>query len=165
MDNGTISTCKTGCDAGYSANKNVLVDGEQKVCLKCDDSCNNCFEQSIFDCVECNKPTYPFRLTHSSRCLTHCSVGFYQSTDSTCGKCNDPCKDCEGLESNCTLCHSDKVLYRNQCINKCPAGFTSVNGICTECISPCGECNGDPNKCLECDGTNLELYLFNQTCH
>jgi hypothetical protein len=28
MDNGTISTCKTGCDAGYSANKNVLVDGE-----------------------------------------------------------------------------------------------------------------------------------------
>lgn len=116
MANGTVSTCKQNCDKGFSANNDAREVSEPKVCRKCDDSCDNCLESSIYDCVECNAPLYPFRLTGTARCLTACGIGYFQSTKETCSTCKSPCSDCFGTESNCTLCdtQSDRpVLYKN----------------------------------------------------
>ncbi len=41
----------------------------------------------------------------SAVCLKTCPVGFYVSSDETqCLKCASPCIDCEGSDTNCTLC-------------------------------------------------------------
>ena len=99
MDYGTTATCKAGCDDGYSANEATSTD---KICHACDESCQNCLPSDVRECISCNEPKFPFRLTQTSFCFATCGQGYFKSTDTTCSKCLAPCFDCEGSESTCT---------------------------------------------------------------
>ena len=91
----------------------------------------------------------------------------YQATNFSCSYCKSPCKSCTGTDSNCTACFRESLipnLFINQCIDKCPRGWVSMDGVCTKCRSPCALCDGHPDKCVSCDGTGGTKYVHNQKC-
>jgi hypothetical protein len=67
-----ISTCKAGCDVGYSSNDATST---SKECQLCDESCNNCLASDVRECIDCNQPTFPFRLTQTNLCFSDCGLG------------------------------------------------------------------------------------------
>ena len=63
MNYGDSGTCKQACDLGYSSNSAVQVPGEPKMCQACDESCVNCLDTGVLECIDCNAPQFAFRLT------------------------------------------------------------------------------------------------------
>lgn len=167
MSYGNSGTCKQACDLGYSSNAGTTLPGEPKVCQQCDESCVNCLDEGVLECIDCNRPLFPFRLTQTNYCFSDCGQGLYQSTAETCSRCKAPCFDCEGSESHCTICDPNSdypALFENQCLQTCPKGYTNVGGVCVACASPCAECDGAPDRCLKCDGVNDFRLLYDFTC-
>lgn len=116
--NGT-SICKSSCDHGYSCNTDLNL--PSKVCQDCHESCSDaptggCRETSIYNCIECNKPAFKFRLIGTDHCLAACENGYFADSEHTCSRCVSPCIDCLGTATNCTSCQSPLLLFGNQCV-------------------------------------------------
>ena len=170
--------CLTACPAGYTR------DNESGyLCIKCDSPCGTCKDEDKFYCLTCH-PLYPYRLIDGTgKCLSDCGVGFYETgtigSEQTCGRCEWPCKNCDGTKDFCTDCYEPLELpvtigaitygseakdwrparYQNKCGSACPAGHTLIDGVCLPCASPCATCNGLTTFCLTCDGSDGRVLL------
>lgn len=163
--NGT-QTCRPTCELGYSSNGTV-----NKQCAKCDPSCLTCRDNGnpgdVKQCIDCALD-HPFRISLTDTCLKQCILGMYQSTNSSCSFCKAPCEGCSGTEATCTSCVRSSAipnLFVNQCIDKCPQGYVSMDGVCTKCTSPCALCSGTPDGCDTCDGTGGTKFVHKKKCY
>jgi hypothetical protein len=101
----TTGQCQEQCTPGYTSNGR-----EDHVCSSCDNSCLTCNDNgNVGDdklCIECDEE-FVFRLNQSQLCFEFCYPGYYQSSEDTCGRCDEPCADCEGTSTRCTACSPD----------------------------------------------------------
>jgi proprotein convertase subtilisin/kexin type 5 len=162
----TYQTCEPFCAAGYTTNGN-----QDKHCEKCDPSCASCAENGeVGDkakCIDCAED-HPFRKSMTQTCLKECTLGLFQSTDSSCSECRDPCEGCTGTPTSCTSCHKDSslaYLFESACISDCIPGYVSIDNVCTKCNAPCSTCQGTADTCVDCDGVDDKRFLYRDTCY
>ena len=161
MSTDAKGACQNQCDDGFSR------DGDESYrCVPCDETCSLCREDDRLKCLEC-APEFPFMITSEQKCVERCNEGLYQSSDTTCSRCEAPCYDCEGTANTCTSCHAGSDfpdLYQQTCIEQCPDGFTSIANVCQKCTSPCAQCSGKEDYCTICDGSNELRFAYNGNC-
>lgn len=125
-------------------------------------------------------------LLHNN-CIKECPKGSYQDIykPGYCEVCDSSCKECEGASAKmCTLCNDnyynntgecvsqcpqDMVVYRQQCLAKCPAiwhnqkcldacplGFYNESFLCKPCHKECIRCSFEgPQGCTQCRNFNF----------
>ncbi len=65
-----MKTCSDSCAIGY-------YESNYK-CLPCDQSCLNCFNESVNSCNSCsNTSNYPYFNSELKTCSKNCSIGYY----------------------------------------------------------------------------------------
>lgn len=120
-DSKDIYQC-TGCEAGYTLNK------EKNICVKCKEGCATCSDEN--NCGSCNKG-YFIKKRESKN-------GEY---DAECGKCREGCKECYD-ENTCVSCQDGYYkVYGNE---------YDENLVCSQCTEGCLDCNG-ATQCFKCD--------------
>lgn len=73
---GQTPTCMGECPAKYSSNATYTKDVGRE-CMPCDNSCQDCYDTSIYNCTECNAPDYNFRYKPLFWCKKECGFGWY----------------------------------------------------------------------------------------
>lgn len=139
--------------------------------------CYKCSNQNFSQCTECISP-YEYLLNfkcydQSQICInTHKFIS--QTNPFTCSECDKLCKTCAITASNCLSCFSEgnssssfPYLYINQCVYRCPAGYSpdyADNKICKDfiCQKPCSKCSYNQSFCYECSSESP--FLYNNNC-
>lgn len=77
-------------------------------------------------------------------------------------KCNNTCKTCAYISTNCSTCQtngtyaaylfSNTTLGYSQCLMICPSGTAAISSTrqCLACISICTTCANSVSQCLSC---------------
>ncbi|CAD8108427.1 unnamed protein product [Paramecium sonneborni] len=154
----------TSCDA---TKNRVLVDQscpclqgyyetdlDDKICLKCHQTCYNCENPTKNDCTECDslKNRYLFQ----GQCL--CKRGYIETLVNgvlLCLACHPRCEKCSKPQDStsnqyCTLCITGQKrmltdVFKCDCI-KTYGDNNGIADICFQCYYTCGSCVGDqPN--------------------
>lgn len=137
--------CVADCPTGTYRNDR-LCHSCPHLCSECDDShsCNRCHPSSF--------------LLPDTSCSKHCPEGMFASSNNSCLSCHQSCFSCSGpLDTNCTSCHPQFVLYKNVCRirdpTSCPGGqyFDHRAHVCRLCHKSCLTCNGkESTQCTSC---------------
>lgn len=73
--------------------------------------------------------------------------------------CQDPCQTCTmPMNPNACLSCYDKLLFKTQCLDKCPGGFAaSPKKTCDPCDQTCATCH-EPNNPNQCKHVNQRYF-------
>lgn len=169
-----IPNCTTMSGAKCAkCNDGMLPSKSDLACSACLAPCSTCSEFSTsctscisgYDIVEqqCYLPNCA--VMSGPTCKT-CALGYYASSgNSSCLKCSDSCKACNGTAATCTSCPAGYMLNttthtcsKDPCDTKpnnctaCEAGQFNTNDgkKCSPCASPCKSCLGSADACTEC---------------
>ncbi len=116
-------------------------------CEHCPHACREC--TSAEKCTSCHSGY----LLVDGRCAANCDESEYMS-DGSCYSCHPTCATCRGPDAaHCLSCPLGLNLAGNQCLERCPAGFTLDTSLksCQKCHSSCLDCFGaGPEKCKSC---------------
>ena len=115
-------------------------------CKPCDQNCLTCVNKDT--CTTCKG-----KLTKSAdgKCNPDCQLGKVRVLGE-CIYCQDPnCLICSNLNINkCSKCVPGLILYKDECLTKCPVGTTKNpdTNTCSPCSIYCDQC--DMKKCIKC---------------
>lgn len=150
--------CVASCNANttstyYATNLNPQLTQDPYGCLACDPSCAACNGVTALSCTACPAGKV-LRMDHS--CQDKCALtspGQFENSNHQCQFCNDTCRQCFAVATNCTACSAAKnlFLFNNTCLATCPVGFypETANRTCTPCNPLCAQCTG-PSDCTAC---------------
>ena len=126
-DNYQLCTCKEG----YYLEGNNCIPLEPPICHK---NCLTCKNYSDDDtaqnCLTCKNDF----VYENGNCLKSCSEGYFEK-EKICSECDSSCKSCNIIKENCTSCDqnsSNKYLFNNTCLEKCPDNTKADNYVCKE---------------------------------
>jgi hypothetical protein len=111
-------------------------DRDSKTCKSCSKMCKLCTNSSDF-CKTCADDLYGQTQTQgvdgiTIQCVTKCPDNTYPEVTTKL------CKTCQEL---------NKVIYKGDCINECPSGYTAdPNRTCVESTAQVNPCDKDPCK-------------------
>ena len=113
---------KTETD-GKTTQKNLL---PSTAIFKCDSRCKTCNEQAPSECLTCIDK-YPIYYPIEKYCHNFCpKEKYYQRENENgiveCINCEEPCENCLGLATNCTLCSDGYFMENNTCVKNCKEG-------------------------------------------
>lgn len=133
---------------------NYIFDGGKCQPGKCHKYCEKCISYSDNDneqnCISCNS-SYDLVLEEKN-CKESCSIGYFETKNKICDKCNNSCKTCEQNPYNCSSCEDKKFLDKNN--------------NCSDCSDNCETCSGSADNCESCykDSENKYLIINTHTC-
>ncbi|XP_066568203.1 extracellular matrix organizing protein FRAS1 isoform X2 [Amia ocellicauda] len=127
-----------------------------RTCKECDWTCNACKGPLHTDCLQCMDGY----VLQDGACVQQCSSGFYRAGE-TCQRCDDYCKECEGI-NQCRKCEKPYAVLEGQCVRECGKQHFLDKSIqkCTDCSSDCLQCE-NAHQCRLC---NKSSYLRNGLC-
>jgi len=157
------TTCNN-CTSPFLLNDaKQCVDNCTKGSVEVNGTCKNCTDPYCDVCAQdtttCKKCTTGLYLAKNGTCVRNCSSGTF--TDTLSGKCSDcytTCATCSGYPNPCTSCLSPNVLYKDECVSRCPDGYVDIKGVCTKCSSDkCKSCNpSNLTECYDCKSPYLK---------
>jgi hypothetical protein len=108
---------------GRATQKNLL---PSTAIFKCDSRCKSCNEQAPSECLTCND-NYPIYYPNEKYCHKFCpKEKYYQRENENgiteCIICEEPCENCLGSPTNCTLCSDGYFMENNTCVKNCREG-------------------------------------------
>ena len=108
---------------GKATQKNLL---PSTAIFKCDSRCKECNEQAPSECLLCSD-NYPYYYPTEKYCHKFCPMEkYYQRKNENgineCLLCEEPCENCIGYATNCTLCSEGYFMENNQCVKNCNEG-------------------------------------------
>jgi len=165
--------CVEKCDENI-----YYIDDNKKECWLCKDIEENkkfklidiseagCLQNKPENSYYMNKNLYlvtcyeGFNYFKGGNCVKDCSDGFFHKKEShLCDKCNENCKSCNNIDTNCTKCEEDEYLYLNE---------TLLTYSCNKCYNNCKTCSqgkeDDTIKCLSCYNNSTYKFLYNNNC-
>ncbi len=171
---GYIKKSSKGTDTCIQCATDEYVDGS--ICEACSKYCSQCTGPTNTECYpgKCRNSAYPLEGTNTT-CLYNCktkdssSSVYLDESTRTCKYrvCHSSCKTCVGTTaSDCTSCSDQtKVLYNNQCLDECPAGYyVGDDNICFTCSDNCLACTAY-NGCTKCSaGTAIVKGYCKSSC-
>ena len=191
------------CKAGYLLHGSECLDvcpektwKSGVMCLDCGENCDLCLNEKCLQCedrffnfggncmpcnshcITCTNSTYCVKCDQkytnkAGVCTLECNNTSY-SDGVDCISCDSECLSCSGpLNSNCTSCSENNLLFESKCINRnsgCPDSYFESLGYCLKCNDKCLKCN-DENNCIICErpfvlknGLCVECNKFNCPC-
>ncbi|KAL4503557.1 hypothetical protein ABPG73_017300 [Tetrahymena malaccensis] len=124
---------------------------KNNTCSQCIENCANC-NTDRNSCDQCYQDYY--FISKLNRCSKQCPLGYFSAIDTNgrmiCQQCISNCDLCQNSQQ-CQKCSSSYYLRSdtNQCIDKCPNGYSLNGSNCIKCVSNCQNCN-DMNSCQQC---------------
>ena len=108
---------------GKETQKNLLA---STAIFKCDSRCKTCNEQAPSECLSCNDK-YPIYYPNEKYCHKFCPKEKYiqkekENGNIECIICEEPCENCLGYATNCTLCSDGYFMENNKCVKNCTEG-------------------------------------------
>lgn len=144
------SECVTKCPEGKAP-----VDG---ICVDCEQGCLQCCQANQQTCLKCS----PEKVLFEGDCIDKCPEKYVKlvANPGVCTPCsNSHCLICcDNNQNKCKICEKGWFVGPDgACTEKCPVGYTSVDGKCQPCeVSQCKICDSDISKCEVC---NEPLFL------
>ncbi|KAL4500217.1 hypothetical protein ABPG73_011325 [Tetrahymena malaccensis] len=147
-------TCKV-CDL----NNGMFVDQTDKICKKCDETCQTCSGQSELNCQTCkgNRKFYQDKNSTQKKCI-QCQIENKRFIkEDNCLDCHAKCQTCSGASDiECLTCDEQYLMHEDKKCKTCDIsnGFYIQDKNCLKCSEGCQICNKD--GCQKCTG-NLKL--------
>ena len=116
---------KTINEQGIITQQNNLV---SKAYFECGYRCRTCEKDNINLCLSCNEE-YPLYYNNVKDCHKSCPNESYiiikdDNGNLACESCEQKCRTCEGINSNCTSCREPYFMENNKCVLNCSEGYS-----------------------------------------
>ena len=138
--------------------KRMKVNKDKTGCYYCNESCQDCDENSPKNCTKCPKGF--LMINETSECV--CEEGKYKEKWNKCSSCLENCKVCKN-KSKCIECNSlYKKTIKGDCERNCNDSEYLDGDICKSCGKYCLSCNSQ--KCLMCKPNSTSINETDCEC-
>lgn len=161
MDGATCAACQEGFYPSVPSQTCVPCNAPCQTCLGGADVCTSCSTNYTLWESGCIVPNCA---RMDGVACDECVSGHYLAGPLSCKPCQEPCTQCAGSATNCTVCPHGFVHAEGKCrmphcatlsgttCTSCDAGFYRYgDGLqCLPCVAPCAACSGAATNCTEC---------------